>query len=153
MIRDSVAYLKLHEKEVIYDAEHFFDGYKNNAAYARKTIEAALSAGADWVVLCDTNGGSLPSEVTTIIAEMAALIPLHRMGIHAHNDGDLGVANSIVAVQAGVRMVQGTINGFGERCGNADLIPIIANLQLKMKKRCLGRGDYQTPHQPFQLCQ
>ena len=115
MIRDSVAYLKLHGKEVIYDAEHFFDGYKNNAAYARKTIEAALSAGADWVVLCDTNGGSLPSEVTTIIAEMVALIPLHRMGIHAHNDGDLGVANSIVAVQAGVRMVQGTINGFGER--------------------------------------
>ena len=138
MIRDSVAYLKLHGKEVIYDAEHFFDGYKNNAAYARKTIEAALSAGADWVVLCDTNGGSLPSEVTTIIAETAALIPLNRMGIHAHNDGDLGVANSIVAVQAGVRMVQGTINGFGERCGNADLIPIIANLQLKMKKRCLA---------------
>jgi Isopropylmalate/homocitrate/citramalate synthases len=138
MIRDSVAYLKLHGKEVIYDAEHFFDGYKNNAAYARKTIEAALSAGADWVVLCDTNGGSLPSEVTTIIAETAALIPLHRMGIHAHNDGDLGVANSIVAVQAGVKMVQGTINGFGERCGNADLIPIIANLQLKMKKKCLA---------------
>jgi 2-isopropylmalate synthase len=138
MIRDSVAYLKLHGKEVIYDAEHFFDGYKNNAAYARKTLEAALSAGADWVVLCDTNGGSLPSEVTTIIAETAALIPLHRMGIHAHNDGDLGVANSIVAVQAGVRMVQGTINGFGERCGNADLIPIIANLQLKMKKKCLA---------------
>ena len=137
MIRDSVAYLKSHGREVIYDAEHFFDGYKNNRTYARKTIEAALFAGADLIVLCDTNGGTLPSEVTAAIAEMSALVPLQRMGIHAHNDGGLGVANSIMAVQAGVRMVQGTINGFGERCGNADLIPIIANLQLKMKKACL----------------
>ena len=138
MIRDSVAYLKAQGREVIYDAEHFFDGFKNNGAYAEKTIEAALSAGADMIVLCDTNGGALPFEVTEAVAAMSALVPSGCMGIHAHNDGGLGVANSILAVRAGVRMVQGTINGFGERCGNADLIPIIANLQLKMKRDCLS---------------
>jgi len=138
MIRDSIAYLKAHGREVIYDAEHFFDGFKNNGVYAKKTIEAALSAGADMIVLCDTNGGALPFEVTAAVAEISALVPPERVGIHAHNDGGLGVANSIEAVRAGVRMVQGTVNGFGERCGNADLIPIIDNLQLKMKRDCLS---------------
>jgi 2-isopropylmalate synthase len=137
MIGDSVAYLKSQGKEVIYDAEHFFDGFKNNPRYARKTLEAALNAGADMIVLCDTNGGTLPHEIDSLIAEISDFIPLQRMGIHAHNDGGVAVANSLTAVHAGVKMVQGTINGFGERCGNADLIPIIANLQLKMKKRCL----------------
>ena len=137
MIRDSVAYLKSRGKEVVYDAEHFFDGYKKNPAYARKTLEAAMTSGADWIVLCDTNGGTLPHEIDAAIREVSSLIPLQQMGIHAHNDGGVAVANSLTAVHAGVKMVQGTINGFGERCGNADLIPIMANLQLKMKKRCL----------------
>jgi 2-isopropylmalate synthase len=138
MIHDSVVYLKSRGKEVIYDAEHFFDGYKKNPAYARKTVEAALTAGADVIVLCDTNGGTLPHEITNIVHEVCGWVPLQRLGIHAHNDGGVAVANSLAAVQAGVKMVQGTINGFGERCGNADLIPIIANLQLKMRKRCLS---------------
>lgn len=138
MIGDSVGYLKSHGREVVYDAEHFFDGYKNNAAYARKTLEAALAAGADWIVLCDTNGGTLTHEIVAIVGEVSAFVPLPRMGVHVHNDGGVAVANSIAAVHAGVKMVQGTVNGFGERCGNADLIPIMANLQLKMKKRCLS---------------
>jgi len=137
MIRDSIKYLKSYEKEVIYDAEHFFDGYKKNPTYARQTLEAARDAGADMIVLCDTNGGTLPHEIPAIIQEISYLIPTERMGIHAHNDGGVAVANSLAAAHAGVRMIQGTINGFGERCGNADLIPIMANLQLKMKKRCL----------------
>ena len=137
MISDSVAYLKSQGREVVYDAEHFFDGHKMNPRYARKTLEAALAAGADMIVLCDTNGGTLPHEIDAAIGEVSGFIPLQRMGIHAHNDGGVAVANSLAAVHAGVKMVQGTINGFGERCGNADLIPIIANLQLKMKKRCL----------------
>ncbi len=137
MIRDTVAYLKSKGKEVVYDAEHFFDGYRNNTPYAVKTLQAACNGGADRIVLCDTNGGTLPSEVTRIVDEVAAFIPADRLGIHAHNDGGLAVANSLAAVERGVRMVQGTVNGYGERCGNADIIPIIANLELKMKKRCL----------------
>lgn len=137
MIRESVAYLKSQGKEVVYDAEHFFDGHRKNPSYARKTLEAAVTAGADWIVLCDTNGGTLPHEIDAAVRDVAPLIPLQRMGIHTHNDGGVAVANSLAAVHAGVKMVQGTINGFGERCGNADLIPIMANLQLKMKKRCL----------------
>ena len=138
MIHDSVAYLKSQGKEVVYDAEHFFDGYKKNPFYAKKTVEAAMTAGADLIVLCDTNGGTLPHEISAVIGEVSGFVPLTRMGIHAHNDGGVAVANSLAAVVEGVRMVQGTINGFGERCGNADLIPIMANLQLKMKKRCLS---------------
>ena len=137
MIHDSVEYLKKRGKEVIYDAEHFFDGYKKNKKYARKVIEVALAAGADMIALCDTNGGVLPHEVTTIIGEMNDLIPPHQLGIHAHNDCGLGVANTLAAVLAGARMVHGTLNGFGERCGNADLISVIANLQLKMNRKCL----------------
>jgi len=138
MIGDSVAYLKSRGKEVIYDAEHFFDGYKNNRSYARETIKAALSSGASMIVLCDTNGGTLPDEIRHIALDVSDIVPFEIMGIHAHNDGGLAVANSIAACALGAVMVQGTINGYGERCGNADLIPIIANLQLKMGRHCLA---------------
>jgi 2-isopropylmalate synthase len=137
MIHDSVAYMKSKGKEVVYDAEHFFDGYKNNKPYAMKTIGTALAAGADFIVLCDTNGGTMTNELTDIINEVVTIIPPDQLGIHVHNDCALGVANSIAAARLGVKMVQGTINGFGERCGNADLIPIIANLQIKLGIRCL----------------
>jgi len=140
MIGETVAWLKAKKKEVIYDAEHFFDGYRANPRYALQTIEAAFASGADLVVLCDTNGGTLPSEIARVVDEVASLIPRERLGIHAHNDGGLAVANSLAAVEKGVRMVQGTINGYGERCGNADLVPIMANLELKMAKRCLPEG-------------
>jgi 2-isopropylmalate synthase len=138
MIRESVAYLKGKGKEVVYDAEHFYDGYRQNSEYARQTIEAALDAGADWIVLCDTNGGTLPHNIQRMTEEIAVLIPKAMIGVHAHNDGGLGIANSLAAVLAGAKMVQGTVNGYGERCGNADLIPIIANLQLKMARHCLS---------------
>jgi 2-isopropylmalate synthase len=141
MIRESVAYLKAMGREIIYDAEHFFDGYKNNRSYAMKTLMEAYQAGAEMVVLCDTNGGTLPHELASIVRDVASVIPLANLGIHAHNDGGLAVANSIAAVHEGVRMVQGTVNGFGERCGNADLISVIGNLQLKMNKHCLPESS------------
>jgi 2-isopropylmalate synthase len=141
MIGESVSFLKSKGREVVYDAEHFFDGFKRNPAYARMTIETALSAGADFIVLCDTNGGTLPMEVSEIVQEVKQFIPPHLLGIHAHNDGGLAVANSLCAVAEGARMVQGTINGYGERCGNADLIPIIGNLQLKLKRQCLPENS------------
>lgn len=136
IIEDSVAYLKRRGRTVIYDAEHFFDGYKADRGYALKTLEAALDGGADAVVFCDTNGGSLPSEVARIIADAkrGLQVPL---GIHTHNDSDLAVATSIAAVEAGCRQVQGTINGYGERCGNANLLSLIIVLQLKMGYHCL----------------
>lgn len=137
MISDSIKYLKDMGKEVLFDAEHFFDGYKNNPQYACKVIETAQAAGADMIILCDTNGGSMPHEVSSIVRKVSSYIPSNKMGIHAHNDCGLAAANSIAAVQEGVRMVQGTINGYGERCGNADLILVIGNLQLKMGKNCL----------------
>ena len=141
MIHDSIEYLKKKGKEVIYDAEHFFDGYKQNPEYAYKVVEVALAAGADTIVLCDTNGGTLPHEVSAIIGEVSARIPSRKFGIHAHNDGGLAVANSLAAVLSGVNMVHGTINGYGERCGNADLISVIANLQLKMNRNCLPEAS------------
>lgn len=141
MISESVEYLKSKEKEVIFDAEHFFDGYKNNPEYARRVLETALSAGADMLVLCDTNGGTMPHDLTVIINEVMSYILPHILGIHAHNDCGLAVANSLAAVHAGVKMVHGTINGYGERCGNADLISIIGNLQLKMNKKCLPEAS------------
>ncbi|WP_281886082.1 citramalate synthase [Paenibacillus sp. YYML68] len=131
MIFDSVRYLKQNGLEVIYDAEHFFDGYKSNADYALETIRKAEEAGADWVVLCDTNGGTLPHEVTEIVTAVRQTLQIP-IGIHAHNDCELGVANSLAAVMAGATQVQGTINGYGERCGNANLVSIIPNLQLKL---------------------
>ncbi|CAN7397840.1 citramalate synthase [Paenibacillus sp. LjRoot56] len=131
MIYDSVLFLKSSGMEVIYDAEHFFDGYKNNPEYALQTIKKAQDAGADWITLCDTNGGSLPNEITAIVTTVTQHVSTP-VGIHAHNDCELGVANSLAAVQAGARQVQGTINGYGERCGNANLSSIIPNLQLKL---------------------
>ena len=127
MITDSVEYLKALGKEVLFDAEHFFDGYKNNPRYAAKVVKTALAAGADMIVFCDTNGGSMPHEISDILKKISSYIPLNIAGIHTHNDCGLAVANSIAAVQEGVKMVQGTINGYGERCGNADLISVVAN--------------------------
>lgn len=138
MIRETISYLKGKGKEVIYDAEHCFDGFKNNPHYAEETIRTAWEAGADMVVLCDTNGGCLPEEIGAITKAIGRIVPVEKMGIHVHNDGGLAVANTLAAVASGARMVQGTVNGYGERCGNADLIPIIANLQLKMGVRCLS---------------
>lgn len=136
MIYDSVSYLKKHGLEVIFDAEHFFDGFKQNSAYALQAIEAAQEAGVHWVVLCDTNGGTLPSEIASIVQQVKQKINVP-IGIHCHNDCELAVANSLAAVQAGARQVQGTINGYGERCGNANLISLIPNLQLKLQYQCV----------------
>ena len=131
MIADTVRYLKEHGRTVFYDAEHFFDGYASDAAYALQCLKAAASAGVDCIALCDTNGGTIPSKLVEAIraARAAVDVPL---GIHAHNDTNLAVANSLVAVEEGVVQVQGCVNGYGERCGNADLLSIIANLKLKM---------------------
>jgi len=136
MIADSVRYLKAKGREVIYDAEHFFDGYQADPAYALETLAAAAEAGADVLVLCDTNGGALPSLVATVVTEVrqATSTPL---GIHAHNDGEMAVANSLTAVERGVEHVQGTVNGYGERCGNANLCSIIPALKLKMGHDCV----------------
>lgn len=136
MIYESVAFLKSHGLEVIYDAEHFFDGYKANASYALQTLEAAVRGGASWITLCDTNGGSLPQEIKETMEKVAAKFPV-KIGIHCHNDGELAVANTLAAVQGGAAMVQGTINGLGERCGNANLCSVIPNLQLKLGYQCL----------------
>lgn len=136
MIFDSVKYLKSRAGAVFYDAEHFFDGYKEDPVYAVKTVLAAQSAGADFIVLCDTNGGTLPFEVASIMRELKGRVSAP-LGIHAHNDSDTAVANSLVAVREGARMVQGTINGFGERCGNANLCSIIPALKLKMNIDCV----------------
>jgi len=130
-IRDSVAAAKAKGREVLLDCEHFFDGYKANAKYALACAKAAYDSGARWVVLCDTNGGTLPHEVEKIIGEVCKTIPGDHVGIHAHNDTEQAVANSFAAVRAGARQIQGTINGLGERCGNANLISIIPTLTLK----------------------
>ncbi len=131
MISDTVAHLKKHGREVLYDAEHFFDSYKEDRAYSMRTVLAARDAGAGIVVLCDTNGGSMPEEVERITAAVVKELGTP-VGIHTHNDSGLGVANALAAVQAGAVQVQGTINGYGERVGNCNLITAIANLQLKM---------------------
>ncbi len=131
MIRESVAWLKHRHKEVLFDAEHFFDGYRADPEHALATLEAAAGAGADVLVLCETNGGALPWEVEAAVAAVRERLATP-LGIHAHNDGGLGVANSLAAVRAGCRHVQGTINGYGERVGNANLTTIIPDLQLKM---------------------
>jgi len=136
MIEETLAYLKGNRREVIYDAEHFFDAYKANPSYAMETLAAAQEGGADVIVLCDTNGGSMPQEIEEIMVNVAPRLGV-LIGIHAHNDCGLALANSLIAVQAGARMVQGTINGYGERCGNVDLISIIGNLQLKMGYQCV----------------
>jgi 2-isopropylmalate synthase len=132
MIADSVRYLVDHGQEVIFDAEHFFDGWQADCHYTAKVIETAAQAGARMVVLCDTNGGGMPEEIARVTREVVARLPVP-VGIHCHNDCDLAVANTLAAVDAGAVQVQGTINGFGERCGNADLISVIANLEVKKK--------------------
>ena len=135
MIKESVAYLKSKGKEVIYDAEHFFDGYKSNPNYALETLKAAEAGGADIICLCDTNGGSLPSEISQFIKTISPKLKT-QIGIHSHDDSGLGVANAIAAIQAGATHVQGTLNGYGERCGNANLSSILCILSLKLKKDC-----------------
>jgi len=137
LIRSSVAFLRDNGKRVIYDAEHFFDGYADNPAYALKTLRAAAEAGADTLVLCDTNGGSLPHDIHDVTATVHEAFDM-TLGVHAHNDGGCAVANSLAAVRAGARHVQGTINGLGERCGNADLCAVIPDLQLKMDYECVA---------------
>lgn len=132
MIEDSVAFLKSKGLEVIYDAEHFFDGFKANREYALKTLSAAKAGGADFAVLCETNGGMLPMDILEITSVVRNMLPDIKLGIHAHNDSGCAVANSLVAVSAGCTMVQGTINGLGERCGNANLCSIIPALQVKL---------------------
>lgn len=169
MIHDSVAHVAAAGRELIYDAEHFFDGMKANPDYALRTILAAAEAGAGRVVLCDTNGGSLPEEIAELTRRAIAALEPHQVpvAIHCHNDCDLAVANSLAAVDAGATQVQGTINGFGERCGNADLVSVVANLALKKKgyATLAGRGVehlttlsryvyetanmHQRPTQPF----
>ncbi len=130
MIRETIAFLRESGRDVIYDAEHFFDGWKANPEYAKQTIRAAVEGGAMIVVMCDTNGGSMPEEIAALTKEASATVDVP-LGIHTHNDCDLAVANSLAAVAAGVVHVQGTINGLGERCGNADLVSVVANLALK----------------------
>ena len=137
IIHDTLSYLKKNVETVFYDAEHFFDGYRDNPKYAVKCLQAAQEAGADCLVLCDTNGGTLPGDVKKIIGEIkkAVTAPL---GIHAHNDSECAVANSVIAVESGAFHVQGTINGLGERCGNANLCSIIPDLQIKLGMRCIS---------------
>ena len=137
MIEDSVKFLKSKDKTVFYDAEHFFDGYRTNKDYALKTLKSAENAGADRIILCDTNGGTITSQIFDIIEEVKSVIKTP-LGIHAHNDCDMAVANSIAAVQAGCIQIQGTMNGYGERCGNANLVSIIANLKLKLGINCIS---------------
>jgi 2-isopropylmalate synthase len=136
LIEESVRFLKQSGVEVIFDAEHFFDGYKNHREFAIACLERAVAGGADWITLCDTNGGSLPQEISQIVKDVVGKFPTP-VGIHCHNDGELAVANSIAAVEAGARQVQGTINGIGERCGNANLCSVIPNLQLKLGYDCI----------------
>lgn len=140
MIADTIAYLKQQGKEVVFDAEHFYDGYKANAQYALATLRAAADAGADVLCLCDTNGGTFSDEIFTITQIVVKSFNV-QIGIHCHNDCDMAVANSVAAVQAGASQVQGTINGIGERCGNANLVSIIPNLQLKLGLNCLPQEN------------
>lgn len=138
MIRDTISFLKSRNLEAIYDAEHFFDGFKDDPDYALSTLRAAHTGGAETLVLCDTNGGSMPWEIAQIVRQVIETFPSARIGIHTHNDCELGVANAIAAVQAGATHVQGTMNGFGERTGNSNLCSIIPILKLKMGLECIS---------------
>lgn len=143
MIRDSIQFLRGQQRRVIYDAEHWFDAFQRNPDYAFSTLQAAADAGAEWLVLCDTNGGTLPHEIARITAAVQAEAHHFQgahLGIHTHNDAGTAVANALAAVQMGATMVQGTINGYGERCGNADLCTLIPNLELKLGYTCLPEG-------------
>ncbi len=149
MIGDSIQFFKKRGKEVVFDAEHFFDGYKANPHYALETLKVASQAGADRLVLCDTNGGSMPYEIEEIIHKVQEKMN-YSLGIHTHNDAGMAVANSIIAARAGVNHIQGTINGYGERCGNADLCTIIPTLEVKLGFRCISpeglRSLTETSH-------
>lgn len=140
MVSDSIAFLSKNGREVIFDSEHFFDAYKANPDYAVKVLQTAKDSGADWMVLCDTNGGTLPAEVQEVVRELKKRFAL-KLGMHAHNDSECAVANSIIAVQSGCQMIQGTINGYGERCGNANMSSIIPALQLKLGFKVLPAGN------------
>ena len=142
MISDSVAYLRSQGLRVFFDAEHFFDGFRANPEYAMQSVTAAAQAGAECVILCDTNGGTLPSEIGETVSAVASAAGV-RLGIHTHNDADTAVAGALAAAQAGATHVQGTINGYGERCGNANLISIIANLKLKLGVDCISDEQLQ----------
>ena len=145
LIYESILYLKEQSRRVVFDAEHFFDGYKDDTAFALKMLQAAEKAGAEVIVLCDTNGGTLPDEVVKIIQKVKENVNIP-LGIHAHNDSDLAVANTLIAVDQGITHVQGTINGVGERCGNANLCSILPNLLIKKKKKTRQRIDLQNLH-------
>ncbi|WP_434222944.1 citramalate synthase [Limnospira platensis CENA597] len=143
MIQDTIEFFRSQGRRVIYDAEHWFDGYKNNPEYALETLKAAVAGGAEWLVLCDTNGGTLPHEVTAIAKTVVTALANWgetsvQVGIHTHNDSGTAVANALAAVMEGATMIQGTINGYGERCGNADLCTLIPNLQLKLGYSCIA---------------
>ncbi len=144
MINESVSLMRQRGREVVYDAEHFFDGYRANRDYAVDSLVAAAQGGAAWLVLCDTNGGSIPSFIEAVVREVSAKLVSEgiaaKLGIHTHNDSELAVANSLTAVDAGCVMIQGTINGYGERCGNANLISLVPTLELKMNRRCVPVG-------------
>jgi len=157
MIGESVEHFKTHRKEVVYDAEHFFDGYKADPEFALETLRAAAGAGADFVVVCDTNGGSLPWEIEEIVQRVAEeLAEPVALGVHAHDDGGCAVANSLAAVRAGCTMVQGTVNGYGERVANASLTSVVPDLQLKMGRSCVDpdqlRGLTQLSHYVAEVC-
>ncbi|MEM8806170.1 MAG: citramalate synthase [Cyanobacteria bacterium P01_G01_bin.38] len=150
MIQDTIEFLRSQERRIIYDAEHWFDGYRHNPAYAMQTLEAAIRAGAEWLVLCDTNGGTLPhqiAEMVCTVGQWLGTLELEvkpQLGIHTHNDADTAVANAIAAVIEGAVMVQGTINGYGERCGNANLCSVLPNLQLKLGYDCIAPENLAT---------
>jgi 2-isopropylmalate synthase len=150
VIADSVSYMKKRVDEVIFDAEHFFDGFRANPEYALECLKAAEEGGADWIVLCETNGGRLPGDVRDALQHVSRVITTP-LGIHCHNDGELAVANTLAAVETGATQVQGTINGFGERCGNVNLISVIANLQLKMGKKCVTPAQLKKLREVSQL--
>jgi len=139
-VKDTVVYLKKNADKVFFDAEHFFDGYRHNPKYAMKVLAAAVDAGADVLVLCDTNGGTLPSDISRIVKEVRKATST-AIGIHTHNDGEMAVANTLAAVESGATQVQGTINGYGERCGNANLVSILPALMLKMERDVLPKGQ------------
>jgi len=143
MIFESVAFLKSKKLEVIFDAEHYFDGYRNNKEYALETVRTAVDGGADTICLCETNGGMLPSDIQSIVRKTINLFPKVRFGIHAHNDSGCAVANSIAAVEEGCIMVQGTVNGIGERCGNANLCSIIPALEFKRNYECISKKNVE----------
>jgi 2-isopropylmalate synthase len=153
MISETVGYLVANGRRVIYDAEHFFDGYCEDPEFAMETLWAAVRGGAESIVLCDTNGGTLPSEIERRVSAVATSLG-HKIGIHAHDDSGCAVANSIAAVQGGATHVQGTINGYGERCGNANLCSIVPNLELKMGRRCLRDGALsELSHVAWQIAE